>query len=35
VVDQHERPVGRMLADDVLDTLMPERGRRHFRRFLQ
>lgn len=35
VVDSDERPVGRILADDVLDTLMPERGRRHFRRFLQ
>ncbi|WP_370086459.1 magnesium transporter MgtE N-terminal domain-containing protein [Streptacidiphilus sp. MAP12-16] len=35
VVDANERPVGRMLADDVLDSLMPERGRRHFRRFLQ
>ncbi|MGW0729621.1 magnesium transporter MgtE N-terminal domain-containing protein [Streptomyces sp. GbtcB7] len=35
VVDDHERPLGRILADDVLDTLLPERGRLHFRRFLQ
>ncbi|MEU6894951.1 CBS domain-containing protein [Streptomyces sp. NPDC046557] len=35
VVDENERPVGRVLADDVLDTLLPARGRRHFRRFLQ
>ncbi|MHA6758934.1 magnesium transporter MgtE N-terminal domain-containing protein [Streptacidiphilus sp. PAMC 29251] len=35
VVDAGERPVGRILADDVLDSLMPQRGRRHFRRFLQ
>ncbi|WP_229853310.1 magnesium transporter MgtE N-terminal domain-containing protein [Streptomyces violascens] len=35
VVDEKERPLGRMLADDILDALLPERGRRHFRRFLQ
>lgn len=35
VVDDTGRPVGRILADDVLDTLLPERGRLHFRRFLQ
>jgi Mg/Co/Ni transporter MgtE len=35
VVDDQERPLGRILADDVLDTLLPERGRLHFRRFLQ
>jgi CBS domain-containing protein len=33
VVDDSGRPVGRILADDVLDTLLPERGRPHFRRF--
>jgi CBS domain-containing protein/flagellar motility protein MotE (MotC chaperone) len=35
VVDGQGRPIGRILADDVLDTLLPERGRLHFRRFLQ
>jgi CBS domain-containing protein len=35
VVDEGDRPLGRILADDVLDTLLPERGRLHFRRFLQ
>ncbi|MFJ8311646.1 MULTISPECIES: magnesium transporter MgtE N-terminal domain-containing protein [unclassified Streptomyces] len=35
VVDENESPLGRMLADDILDALLPERGRRHFRRFLQ
>jgi CBS domain-containing protein len=35
VVDDQERPLGRILADDVLDALLPERGRLHFRRFLQ
>jgi CBS domain-containing protein len=35
VVDGDGRPLGRILADDVLDTLLPERGRMHFRRFLQ
>ncbi len=35
VVDDQERPLGRILADDVLDTLLPERGRLHFRRFFQ
>ncbi len=35
VVDESGRPLGRILADDVLDTLLPERGRLHFRRFLQ
>jgi CBS domain-containing protein len=28
-------PVGRILADDVVDALLPERGRLHFPRFLQ
>ena len=35
VVDDAERPVGRILADDVIDALMPERGRLHFPRLLQ
>ncbi|WP_245985257.1 magnesium transporter MgtE N-terminal domain-containing protein [Streptomyces tateyamensis] len=35
VVDETDRPVGRILADDILDALLPERGRLHFRRFLQ
>jgi hypothetical protein len=35
VVDEHDRPVGRILADDVLDALLPERGRIHFPRLLQ
>ncbi len=30
-----DRPVGRILADDVVDALLPERGRLHFPRFLQ
>jgi CBS domain-containing protein len=34
VVDDEYRPVGRILADDLLDALMPERGRHHFPRFL-
>ncbi|MGH9292763.1 MAG: CBS domain-containing protein, partial [Acidimicrobiales bacterium] len=28
-------PVGRILADDVVDALLPERGRLHFPRLLQ
>ncbi|WP_327733375.1 hypothetical protein OG749_05340 [Streptomyces nojiriensis] len=35
VVDDSDRPLGRILADDILDTLLPARGRLHFRRFLQ
>ncbi|MFE1752939.1 magnesium transporter MgtE N-terminal domain-containing protein [Streptomyces anandii] len=35
VVDDSDRPIGRILADDLLDALLPERGRLHFRRFLQ
>ena len=35
VVDGEDRPVGRILADDVIDALMPERGRIHFPRLLQ
>jgi len=34
VVDEDHRPVGRILADDLLDALMPERGRHRFPRFL-
>ncbi|RSO19155.1 magnesium transporter [Streptomyces sp. WAC 06725] len=35
VVDGTDRPLGRILADDLLDALLPARGRLHFRRFLQ
>ncbi|ANP52325.1 CBS domain-containing protein [Streptomyces griseochromogenes] len=35
VVDDVDRPIGRILADDLLDAMLPERGRLHFRRFLQ
>jgi CBS domain-containing protein len=28
VVDEDQRPIGRILADDVIDALVPERGRR-------
>jgi hypothetical protein len=35
VVDEADRPVGRILADDVIDALLPERGRIHFPRLLQ
>jgi CBS domain-containing protein len=35
LVVEDERPVGRILADDVVDALLPERGRLHFPRFLQ
>jgi hypothetical protein len=35
VVDDDSRPVGRILADDVIDALLPERGRIHFPRLLQ
>lgn len=34
VVDDDNRPLGRILADDLIDILLPERGRRHFPRFL-
>ena len=34
VVDEEERPVGRILADDVVDMLRPARGRFHFPRVL-
>lgn len=35
VVDDDNRPLGRILADDVVDALIPERGRMHFPRLLQ
>jgi hypothetical protein len=35
VVDDDDLPVGRILADDVIDALLPERGRIHFPRLLQ
>ena len=35
VLDDGDRPLGRILADDLLDAMLPERGRLHFRRFLQ
>jgi CBS domain-containing protein len=35
VVDSEGKPLGRILADDVLDALLPERGRLHFPRLLQ
>ncbi|WP_369355182.1 CBS domain-containing protein [Streptomyces sp. cg2] len=35
VVDDTDRPLGRILADDLLDAMLPDRGRLHFRRFLQ
>jgi CBS domain-containing protein len=34
VVDAEGGPIGRILADDVLDALLPERGRFHFPRLL-
>jgi CBS domain-containing protein len=34
VVDADNRPVGRILADDLVDALVPERGKVHFPRFL-
>ncbi len=34
VVDDEGRPIGRILADDVIDALLPERGRFHFPRLL-
>lgn len=35
VVGDDEVPLGRILADDVVDALLPERGRMHFPRLLQ
>lgn len=34
VVDEDQHPVGRILADDLIDALLPERSRLHFPRFL-
>jgi CBS domain-containing protein len=34
VLDADGRPVGRILADDIVDALIPERGRFHFPRLL-
>jgi len=34
VVDDEQRPLGRILADDVLDVLVPDRGRFRFPRRL-
>ena len=34
VLDPEGRPIGRILADDVVDALIPERGRFHFPRLL-
>ena len=34
VVDDENRPIGRILADDVLDALVPTKGRFHFPRLL-
>lgn len=34
VVDAEGHPIGRILADDVIDALLPERGRFHFPRLL-
>lgn len=35
VVDDAGRPLGRILADDVIDALLPDRGRLHFPRLLR
>ena len=35
LVVEDDRPVGRILADDLVDALLPERGRLHFPRLLQ
>jgi CBS domain-containing protein len=35
VIDEDGRPLGRILADDVIDALLPERHRFHFPRLLQ
>ncbi|MFI5271002.1 MAG: magnesium transporter MgtE N-terminal domain-containing protein [Candidatus Saccharimonadales bacterium] len=32
VVDEKNRPIGRILADDIIDALLPETGRFHFPR---
>lgn len=35
VVDEHDHPVGRILADDLIDALVPDRGRFRFPRILK
>jgi Mg/Co/Ni transporter MgtE len=35
VTDDEGQPIGRILADDIVDALVPERGRFHFPRLLQ
>ncbi|MDA8040421.1 MAG: CBS domain-containing protein [Actinomycetota bacterium] len=35
LVVENDRPIGRILADDLVDALLPERGRLHFPRLLQ
>jgi hypothetical protein len=35
VVDDEGKPLGRILADDILDALVPGHGRLHFPRLLQ
>jgi Mg/Co/Ni transporter MgtE len=35
VIDDDRRPLGRILADDVVDALTPDTGRRHFPRLLR
>lgn len=35
VLDDDRRPLGRILADDVVDALAPDTGRRHFPRLLR
>ncbi len=35
LVVEDGKPLGRILADDLVDALLPERGRLHFPRFLQ
>lgn len=34
VVDENNHPLGRILADDIIDALLPERGKFHFPRVL-
>jgi CBS domain-containing protein len=35
VVDEEGRPLGRILADDIVDALTPDHGRLHFPRLLK
>jgi hypothetical protein len=34
VIDDDGRPIGRILADDLIDALIPGRARHHFPRLL-